>query len=166
MNRLLTQTTYNLVEGPGMQERSSNFNLKKLSKMDVEEMALVYYVQRKYLKKKQKKKLWIHPFLSDRSQSGVFTKLYHDLRKYRRKFFNYVRISIESFDELLELCRNDLSKQDTILRKSICPEEKLFVTLRYLASGCTFMELHYNYRLGYTTIGTIIREVCGIICGH
>lgn len=28
------------------------------------------------------------------------------------------------------------------------------------------MELHHNYRLGYTTVCTIIREVCEIICQH
>lgn len=28
------------------------------------------------------------------------------------------------------------------------------------------MEMHYNYRLGYTTICTIIREVCDVICQH
>lgn len=44
--------------------------------------------------------------------------------------FNYLRMSLTSFDELLSLCWNDLTKQDTILRKSISPEEKLFVTLR------------------------------------
>lgn len=96
----------------------------------IEEIALIYYVRRKKFKKKKPKKLWIHPFISDRSRSGVFSKLYEDLRKYPSKFFNYTRMSVSSFDELLSLCTNELTKQDTILRKSIGPEEKLFVTLR------------------------------------
>ncbi|XP_049782855.1 uncharacterized protein LOC126184506 [Schistocerca cancellata] len=29
----------------------------------------------------------------------------------------------------------------------------------YLATGCSFMELHYGYRLGHTTITEIVREV-------
>nr|CAI5854381.1 unnamed protein product [Callosobruchus analis] len=69
-------------------------------------------------------KLWIHPFVSDRNHSGVLSKLYGDLRKYRTKFFNYMRMSLEAFDELLELCRNYLMKQDTVLQRSIGPEEK------------------------------------------
>lgn len=101
-----------------------------LSGMDVEEIALCYYVRRKNIRKKKKKKLWVHPFISDRSRSGLFSNLYNDLRKFPEKFFNYVRMSIASFDELLELCRNDLTKQHTVLRKSISAEEKLFVTLR------------------------------------
>lgn len=96
----------------------------------IEEIALIYYVRRKRLKKKKPKKLWVHPFVSDRFRSGVFSRLYEDLRKYPPKFFNYVRMSVSSFDELLSLCRNELTKQDTILRKSIRAEEKLFVTLR------------------------------------
>lgn len=31
---------------------------------------------------------------------------------------------------------------------------------RYLASGCTFSELHYTYLLGISTISKIVREVC------
>ncbi|XP_050293719.1 uncharacterized protein LOC126734225 [Anthonomus grandis grandis] len=73
-------------------------------------------------------------------------------------------MSVSSFDELLALCKEDLAKQDTILRKSIRPEEKLFLTLRYLGSGCSFMEIHYYYCLGHSTIGSIIRAVCGAIC--
>lgn len=96
--------------------------------MDVEEIALLCYLRRRKIE--EKKKLWVHPFISDRSRSGIFFKLYGDLRKYPEKFFNYTRMSIASFDELLNLCRNDLTKQDTIFRKSISPEEKLFVSFR------------------------------------
>ena len=31
---------------------------------------------------------------------------------------------------------------------------------RYLAIGCTFMDIHYSYRLGISTIAEIIGEVC------
>ncbi|CAH1979840.1 unnamed protein product [Acanthoscelides obtectus] len=135
--------------------------------MDAEEIALLCYMRRRKMKKeKKKKKVWVHPFISDRNRSGIFFKLYDDLRKYPEKFFNYTRMSIASFDELLNLCRNDLTKQDTIFRKSISAEEKLFVSLRYFASGCSLMELYYNYRLGHSTICTIIREVCSVICQY
>lgn len=32
---------------------------------------------------------------------------------------------------------------------------------RYLATGCTFTDLHYSYRLGISTISYIVRAVCG-----
>ncbi|CAH1972426.1 unnamed protein product [Acanthoscelides obtectus] len=131
--------------------------------MNVEELALLLYIRRKRKLKRKRKQWWIHPYLADRTKKGQFINIYEGLRRYPDKFFNYVRMSMRSFDELLTLCRYDLLKQDTILRKSVSPEEKLFVTLRYFASGCTMRELHYNYRLGQTTLSTIIKEVCAVI---
>lgn len=34
------------------------------------------------------------------------------------------------------------------------------IIFRYLASGCSFADLHYSYRLGRTTISEIVQEVC------
>lgn len=31
---------------------------------------------------------------------------------------------------------------------------------RYLASGCSFKELHYNYRIGRSTASEVVRKVC------
>ncbi|XP_029347694.1 protein ALP1-like [Acyrthosiphon pisum] len=49
---------------------------------------------------------------------------------------------------------------DTNMRKSITPAEKLAVTLRYLGTGCTFIDLHYTFKLGASTVENIVREVC------
>lgn len=34
---------------------------------------------------------------------------------------------------------------------------------RYLASGCTFTDLHYNYRIGISTAAKIVEDVCTAI---
>lgn len=46
------------------------------------------------------------------------------------KAFEYYRMSIESFDVLLNLTKDYITKQDTKLRTAIPPEERLTVTLR------------------------------------
>ncbi|XP_042868695.1 protein ALP1-like isoform X2 [Penaeus japonicus] len=46
------------------------------------------------------------------------------------------------------------------MRKSIPPKERLAITLRYLASGCSFTDLHYIYRCGRTTAAEVVKEVC------
>jgi hypothetical protein len=93
--------------------------------MDVEEViAVIAYVWHRKQKLKKKQKLWVHHFIADRPTSGMFCEMYSDLRKYPGKFFSYLHLSIESFDELLTICENNLTKQDTILRNSISPEEK------------------------------------------
>jgi hypothetical protein len=99
--------------------------------MEVEELACVAYLYSKVLRKRKKKrKFWVHPLLSDRSTKGLFNLFYNDLRKYEDKFFNYLRMSIKSFDELLELLQQDLTGQQTNMRECISPVEKLVVTLR------------------------------------
>lgn len=37
--------------------------------------------------------------------------------------------------------------------------KKIFI-FRYLASGCTFTDLHYSYRIGISTARLIVKEVC------
>lgn len=39
----------------------------------------------------------------------------------------------------------------------------LFLFFRYLASGCTFTDLHYNYRIGILTARKIVERVCTAI---
>ncbi|KAL4126514.1 hypothetical protein QTP88_010736 [Uroleucon formosanum] len=100
-------------------------------KMEVEELACVAYLCSKVVRKRKKKrKFWVHPLLSDRSTKGLFNLFYNDLRKHEDKFFNYLRMSIKSFDELLELLQQDLTGQQTNMRECISPVEKLVVTLR------------------------------------
>ncbi|XP_039299113.1 protein ALP1-like isoform X1 [Nilaparvata lugens] len=70
------------------------------------------------------------------------------------------RMSTKSFDELHMKLKDCLQRQNTFMRECIQPIEMLAVTLRYLASGCTFSDLHYTYLLGILTISKIIREVC------
>lgn len=97
--------------------------------MNVEQAASIVYLLRKRNKKK-KKRFWVHPLLQTRADKGMFKLFYIDLRKYPEKFFNYTRMSIESFDELLLLLSESLKGSDTPMRKSISPAEKLLVTLR------------------------------------
>ena len=78
----------------------------------------------------QKKNHWVHPVVSKRLLIGQFYKLYEDLRNCRGKFFSYFRMSIESFDKLLVLVGPRITYENTRLRLSVPPQERLAVTLR------------------------------------
>ncbi|KAL4132034.1 hypothetical protein QTP88_009255 [Uroleucon formosanum] len=54
-------------------------------------------------------------------------------RKYPEKFFDYYRMSINSFDELLQKVRESITKNYTQLRNPITLEERLTVTIRYFS---------------------------------
>lgn len=92
-----------------------------------EEVSLLWLLLKK---KKRKRRYWVHPILRDRVVHGQFVTLYPNLRMYGKKVFDYLRMSITSFDELIELIRQDISSSETHLRPSVSPEEKLVITLR------------------------------------
>ncbi|CAH1995737.1 unnamed protein product [Acanthoscelides obtectus] len=114
-------------------------------------------------KKQRNRQIWVHPLLESRYLEGAFFVLFQQLKEDETKFLNYFRMSVSSFDELLQRVQTQLQRQDTNMRNCIQPEQMLAVTLRYLASGCSFTDLYYSYRLGISTISKIVREVCDIL---
>ena len=46
------------------------------------------------------------------------------------------------------------------MRKTITAEERLAVTLRFLATGNTYSDLAFQFRMHHSTISGIIPEVC------
>jgi hypothetical protein len=81
---------------------------------------LSHHVRRR---KKRTRRYWIHPVFLERSTGGAFHLLYCDLRKHDIKTFRYTRMSVEPFDQLLQLIRNEIEGRDTNFRQSIRPEE-------------------------------------------
>jgi len=76
------------------------------------------------------RRYWVHPLHSSKEYDMKFQIFYDNLKKYPDKFFDYYRMSIQSFEELLEKVRKNLTKEITHLRNPISPEERLTVTLR------------------------------------
>ncbi|KAJ8911443.1 hypothetical protein NQ315_008329 [Exocentrus adspersus] len=87
-----------------------------------------------------------------------------DLRKDEKRFYIYFRMSIESFDEILNLIKDDIRKYNTNFRESISPEERFAITLRFLATGDSFYTIGHSYRVGFSTVSSIVTEVCQAIC--
>ncbi|KAH9631746.1 hypothetical protein HF086_014747 [Spodoptera exigua] len=80
--------------------------------------------------RRRKRKYWVHPLNTLRLEIGQFHTLYMQLRLNPDKSFEYYRMSIQSFDVLLNLTKDYITKQNTKLRTAIPPEERLTVTLR------------------------------------
>ncbi|KAM4043690.1 uncharacterized protein ACNLHF_013942 [Anomaloglossus baeobatrachus] len=107
--------------------------------------------------------MWVHPLLQDCDVKGHFALLYADLRKFDDKFIAFCRLPQQGFDELLTLLRPKITHADTYMRQAISAEQRLLVTLRFLATGENFSSLHLQFRLGKTTISEIIKETCQAI---
>ena len=69
-------------------------------------------------------------------------------------------MSKERFDHLFHLIDPKIEKKNTRLRKCVCVRERLFITSRYLSTGCSQQTLSFAFRLGRTTIFRIVKEVC------
>ena len=75
-------------------------------------------------------------------------------------FRSWLRMDRLSFEELLDLVTPRIIKQNTLMRESISPKERLAVTLRYLATGETFQSLSFSFRISRQSISQIIIEGC------
>uniref|UniRef100_A0A8C5Q8J3 Protein ALP1-like n=1 Tax=Leptobrachium leishanense TaxID=445787 RepID=A0A8C5Q8J3_9ANUR len=107
-----------------------------------------------------RRRFWVHPVIANRQQRGQFWAMYETLRAHQDKFFEYTCMSLNSFDELLGLMSPTLERQDTFMRDSVAPVERLIITLRYLATGQSLVSLHDAFKIGKSTASNIIRETC------
>ena len=76
--------------------------------------------------------------------------------------FDYFRMSASRFDDLLRRVEPLITHAPTH-RMPVSPAERLSVTLRILASGSSAQSVANSYRLGYSTVCSILIEVCRAI---
>ncbi len=107
---------------------------------------------------------WVSQLMAERERRGVFhTTLPTMEASDTKKWKNYLRMDSHLFNALLQSVQASIWKQDTVMRQPISPAERLALTLRYLATGESFTSLHYQFRIGKSTVAEIIPEVCEAI---
>ncbi|CAB4038159.1 Hypothetical predicted protein, partial [Paramuricea clavata] len=115
-------------------------------------------------KKKRSRKVWVRPWIARRQQRGCFHQLVPELElEDETSYFNYFRMDKKHFGILSDLVESRIRKCDTAMRASIKPEERLAVTLRYLATGESFKSLEFQFRISRTAISVIVVETCHAI---
>ena len=116
-----------------LQSRLGNSKML-FNKFKIRNKLVLMYLLRKRrasLKRKFRRKYWIHPILRDRSLHGMYFTLFPELRNNPGKFYNYFRMSIENFDYLVSKLKPKIKKRNTLMRSSVSAEERLVITLRY-----------------------------------
>ncbi|XP_050676737.1 uncharacterized protein LOC126973475 isoform X1 [Leptidea sinapis] len=132
--------------------------------MDEDEILIMFFfLKRRKMKRAMKRKYWVHPMLMKRIPLGLCQSYIEELKSDDGKFYEYLRMTVTTFDSLLVRLADNLRRENTHFRNCISAEERLVITLRYLASGCSFKQLHYNFRVGMSTISKIIKETCSVI---
>ncbi|KAF0717647.1 protein ALP1-like isoform X1 [Aphis craccivora] len=93
-------------------------------------MICAYYLRKQLRQnKKRRRRYHNHLVIVDRPIEGEFCTLFSKLREHESKFFDYFRMSIKSFDELLAKLEDSLKRQNTF-RIPVSPAERLSVTIR------------------------------------
>ena len=64
------------------------------------------------------------------------------------------------FDLVLGKVSPHIRKTTTTFREPISPAERLMVTLRYLATGSSMSQLHYDWCISVAALSAIIPETC------
>ncbi|XP_071054097.1 uncharacterized protein [Onthophagus taurus] len=67
-------------------------------------------------------------------------------------------MSKNTFKELVLIVGPTIQKQNTNMRECVSAEERILITLRYLATGCTFTALSLYFQRGERTVGSIVEQ--------
>ncbi|PNF19897.1 hypothetical protein B7P43_G12288 [Cryptotermes secundus] len=89
--------------------------------------------------------------------------LLQDLKCLPKDWSNYLRMDESTYLELLSIFSPYIKKEDTNMRKAITPNERLTVTLRYLATGRTLEDLKFSTRISPQALGGVSPETCKAI---
>lgn len=109
----------------------------------------------------EKKREWTRKWLLRRDSHGASSQLIRELRlEDPSEYRACLRMSPESFDELLHLVEEKISKQDTVMRAALSPKLKLEVTLSFLATGNSYRSLQHLFRVSKPAISSLIPQVC------
>ncbi|XP_069591441.1 uncharacterized protein [Ranitomeya imitator] len=115
-------------------------------------------------RRSQHQRFWRHLIIKLQESRGAYHTLYNELNANPDKFPEYTRMSQGSFWDLLGRVQEATWRQDTQLHRAIPAEERLLVTLRFLATGESLSSLHFQYRLGISTLSGIVNDTCRL-CG-
>ncbi|CAF4875037.1 unnamed protein product [Pieris macdunnoughi] len=125
----------------------------------------IYFVQKQLNKKRRRRRrrYWVHEINQDRAMHGEYHTLYKKLLKDSDRYHLYFRMNETQFEVLHDLIKNDIYKKGTSYREAISTKERLAVALRFFATGNSFRSLAFNFRMGFSTVREIVRDVCEAI---
>ena len=87
-------------------------------------------------RRRRNRTMWVKPWIETRLSMGIYHTLLQELNQTDTDSYrNFLRMDNASFSVLVQKVRPYIARNETRLRLSIPPEERLALTLRWLASG-------------------------------
>lgn len=126
---------------------------------------LLYRKMKKREKESIQRRFWVRPIFTMRQRmlQGASNNLIKEMEiSDPDKYIEYLRMDISRFNELLNLIKPKIKKQQAI-REPIPASTRLQICLRYLASGDTMPSISFAFRVGLNTVSKIVSETCAAI---
>lgn len=113
--------------------------------------------------KKVKKKIWSKHWFINRNKFSNKKLLKRLKESEPQDYKNYMRMSDQTFNDLLSKVKVYIEKMGTIMREAISVENRLAITLRFLATGNSFEDMKFSYAVSPQSISCIVIETCEAI---
>ncbi|CAB3994471.1 Hypothetical predicted protein [Paramuricea clavata] len=128
--------------------------------------ALLADEDKEVMPNKRKRQQYMREWIARREEKGVYYQLIRELEvEDHTAYREFFRVSREQFLFLVEQVRPLITKKEqpypiNCVRSTIKPDERVAVTLRFLATGESFHSLEYSFRISRQCISMIIIETC------
>ena len=104
-------------------------------------------------RRRRARRCWVRPFLLRRATHGHYVSLVQELQLHDRSTFkNFLRVTPDMFFEILERIEERITKKKTNYREPLDPGLKLALTLRYMATGDSYMSFSYSFLVSQPAI--------------
>ena len=119
--------------------------------------------EKKPSRRKRNRTLWTRSWIEKREIYGCYQRLVKELEiEDEVAYRDFFRMNATRLWFLVDKVACRIEKKDTVMRTCIKPDERMAVTLRYLATGETFKSFEYSFRMS-RTISAIVVETCEAI---